>query len=154
MWFGTEEGINVFDGNNLTAIKTLRNIPPQNLEVRWICGDEKGNIYFQLGTSIVCIDFATQSNTVLVKKGVTTLCHHSGKIYYASRGSVYIYNIAKQSTHCMGQLTKDNIKVLHIDSRGTLWFGTHNGLFYFNKKTRRTTLSIKGAYVEYIYEDT
>lgn len=68
MWFGTEEGINVFDGNNLTAIKTLRNIPPQNLEVRWICGDEKGNIYFQLGTSIVCIDFATQSNTVLVKK--------------------------------------------------------------------------------------
>lgn len=154
MWFGTEEGINVFDGNNLTAIKTLRNIPPQNLEVRWICGDEKGNIYFQLGTSIVCIDFATQSNTVLVKKGVTTLCHHSGKIYYASRGSVYIYNIAKQSTHCMGQLTKDNIKVLHIDSRGTLWFGTHNGLFYFNKKTRRTTLSIKGAYVEAIFQDT
>lgn len=154
MWFGTEEGINVFDGNNLTAIKTLRNIPPRNLEVRWICGDEKGNIYFQLGNSIVCIDFATQSNTVLVKKGVTTLCHHSGKIYYASRGSVYIYNIAKQSTHCMGQLTKDHINVLHIDSRGTLWFGTHNGLFYFNKKTRRTTLSIKGAYVEYIYEDT
>lgn len=73
MWFGTEEGINVFDGNNLTAIKTLRNIPPRNLEVRWICGDEKGNIYFQLGTSIVCIDFATQSNTVLVKKR----CYHT-----------------------------------------------------------------------------
>jgi len=54
----------------------------------------------------------------------------------------------------MGQLTKDNIKVLHIDSRGTLWFGTHNGLFYFNKKTRRTTLSIKGAYVEAIFQDT
>lgn len=31
MWFGTEEGINVFDGNNLTAIKTLRNIPPPGI---------------------------------------------------------------------------------------------------------------------------
>ena len=34
MWFGTEEGINVFDGNNLTAIKTLRNIPPPRI-LKW-----------------------------------------------------------------------------------------------------------------------
>ena len=33
MWFGTEEGVNIFDGNTVTAIKKFRGMNPHNIEV-------------------------------------------------------------------------------------------------------------------------
>ena len=36
MWFGTEEGVNIFDGNSVTAIKKFRGMNPHNIEVRRI----------------------------------------------------------------------------------------------------------------------
>ena len=44
MWFGTEEGVNIFDGNTVTAIKKFRGMNPHNIEVRRICGDDNGNV--------------------------------------------------------------------------------------------------------------
>ena len=46
MWFGTEEGVNIFDGKTVTAIKKFRGMNPHNIEVRRICGDDNGNVYF------------------------------------------------------------------------------------------------------------
>ena len=59
MWFGTEEGLSVFDGVHVTAYKpTLANENgnefPVGNSIDFITGDNRGNIYFNSDNSLVC----------------------------------------------------------------------------------------------------
>ncbi len=154
MWFGTEEGVNIFDGNNMTAIKNFRGLKPHNIEVRRICGDSHGNIYFMLGRSVVAIDFLTQRNTVLVEDGVSALACYSDILYYARGTHIYSYRIADKKTSFIGTPSHTRPNYILVDHRGTMWVGTADGLFTMSQKTQLTTCRIKGAYVEYIYSDS
>ena len=98
MWFGTEEGVNIFDGNTVTAIKKFRGMNPHNIEVRRICGDDNGNVYFLLGRSVVAIDYLTQGSKVIVPDGVSALACHAGHLYYARKGHLCSYRIADKKT--------------------------------------------------------
>lgn len=120
MWFGTEEGVNIFDGNTVTAIKKFRGMNPHNIEVRRICGDDNGNVYFILGRSVVAIDYLTQGSKVIVHDGVSALACHAGHLYYACKGHLYSYRIADKTTKVIASTEGTRPNAIYIDRRGTL----------------------------------
>lgn len=128
MWFGTEEGINVFDGNSVTAIKKFRGMNPHNIEVRRICGDDDGNVYFILGRSLVAIEYQTQGSKVIVPDGVSALACHAGHLYYARAGHLYSYRIADRKTQVIATTGRNRPNAIYVDRRGTVWIAAVNGL--------------------------
>ena len=153
MWFGTEEGINIFDGNNVTAIKKFNGITSRDIEVRQICGDSRGNIYFMLGSSVVGVDFETQGYTAIAKDGVSALSCHGNTLYYARGNRLFARDTASRKTRRIGAPCRTQINAISVDSRGTLWAGATDGLYAIGSN-RRAERRIRGAYVEYIYEDS
>lgn len=156
MWFGTEEGVNIFDGNTVTAIKKFRGMNPHNLEVRRICGDDNGNVYFLLGRSVVAIDYLTQGSKVIVPDGVSALSCHAGHLYsyrIADR-KIYSYRIADRKTQVIATTGRNRPNAIYVDRRGTVWIAAVNGLYTLSMKTRRLTARLSGPYVEYIFQDS
>ena len=154
MWFGTEEGINIFDGNNVRAIKKFRGIIPRNLEVRQICGDRRGNIYFMLGHTLVSIDYERQGNTVIAADGVYAVHCHGNSLYYAVRNHVVAYDTETRTKRDLGALAASQLHAIMIDHEGRMWLGAQDGLYVAARGQRHSARKIAGAYVEYIYEDS
>ena len=137
MWFGTEEGVNIFDGNTVTAIKKFRGMNPHNIEVRRICGDDNGNVYFLLGRSVVAIDYLTQGSKVIVPDGVSALACHAGHLYYARKGHLCSYRIADKKTKVIASTVGTRPNAIYIDRRGYLWAADGSGLYKISVQSRR-----------------
>lgn len=137
MWFGTEEGVNIFDGNTVTAIKKFRGMNPHNIEVRRICGDDNGNVYFLLGRSVVAIDYLTQGSKVIVPDGVSALACHAGHLYYARKGHLCSYRIADKTTKVIASTVGTRPNAIYIDRRGYLWAADGSGLYKISVQSRR-----------------
>ena len=79
MWFGTEEGLSVFDGVHVTSHKpTLKNESGKETTVGnsidFITGDNQGNIYFNSDNSLVRYNLRSQQFTCLKQAWVFNKC--------------------------------------------------------------------------------
>ncbi len=109
MWFGTQDGLNKFDGYKFTV---LRQDPanPNSLNGNWVlslCEDRSGLIWIGLfNGGLNSFDPATDRFTS----------------YRAAAGDPR-------------SLSHDLVRTIYEDSRGTLWVGTDGGLNRFNRTT-------------------
>lgn len=144
MWFGTNQGLNRFDGYKFTA---YRNNPDDNRSlmsdlVRAIFEDKKGNLW--IGTEIGGLHLynretdnfiryrnggSLSSNSIFAfaednmgnlwigtENGLDKIDHASGKI------TIYLHN-----EHNSNSLCNNLIRALHVDKKGKLWIGTFSG---------------------------
>ena len=113
MWFGTQDGLNKYDGFKFTIYKHIKNNPrslPANL-VNSINEDANGNIW--VGTRLGGLskfDRATDSFTT------------------------YIHNEKNNKS-----ISDNNINVIYKDRAANIWVGTSNGLNLYNSNTKSFT---------------
>ena len=155
MWFGTEEGLNVYDGNNVVAIKSFKGITaPGSLNIPQITGDPDGNIYFMLGTSVVCCAYNTQAYTTLVSSGATAIAYHNGSLLYAQKGTLYSYDTHTKHTKKIRTLPSSRINAIIADRRQQLWIGTTDGLYTMPHGGATVRHAISQGNIEYLYCDS
>ncbi|HEX2532836.1 MAG TPA: two-component regulator propeller domain-containing protein [Chitinophagaceae bacterium] len=183
MWFGTEDGLNRYDGYTFTI---YRHKPKDNTSLRRshilsLHEDSKGNIWvgtFNGGLSMYdrqrdrFINYPPDPNNPekLSNKGVTSILEdRSGNLWV---GTYYNLNRLDRKTGKFSRilarpedpagLSNDGITCLFEDSRGTIWVGTQNGLNIMNgdKNTFRRFLSseadpssLSSNYITTVYED-
>jgi signal transduction histidine kinase/ligand-binding sensor domain-containing protein/DNA-binding response OmpR family regulator len=158
LWFGTEDGLDRFDGINLTVYRHK----PEDAhslaanEVLALHEDEAGNLW--IGTSggglsrydrqrNLFINYPTSGPNALdnkVVRGITS--DKQGNIWIVHFAGV---NILDPKTGKMQRLAlpadqKNNTSpiegmTIFRDSRYRIWVGTNRGLFYFNAPTRSFT---------------
>lgn len=111
MWFGTQDGLNRYDGNGITVFKT-NPLDSNSLATNFINAlyeDEAGVLW--IGTD----------------GGLSTLNLYSGK---------FVNYLHVNSLHP----DKNNIRTIFEDKDGTIWIGTdYNSLCKFNKQTHKFT---------------
>ncbi|MDB5286069.1 MAG: hypothetical protein JWR05_1018 [Mucilaginibacter sp.] len=109
MWFGTQDGLNRYDGYKFTIYKHLfknsRSLPANYVQA--ICEDKEGNIW--IGTRLGGLS----------------------KYNRANESFINYRNDPKKS----GTISNNIITCLYNDSKGDLWVGTEDGLNLLNKKT-------------------
>ena len=154
MWFGTEDGLNKYDGyrftiyrNNLSdkssvagnSISALYEDKAGNL---WI--GSKGGLsrYNRLSNTFINYYANPTDNSTLTNSSINAICEgQNGNIWIGTYINLNLLNPkTNKITHYIadskpGSLSNTRVTNILKDSMGRLWVGTNNGLNLFNPKT-------------------
>jgi ligand-binding sensor domain-containing protein/signal transduction histidine kinase/DNA-binding response OmpR family regulator len=178
MWFGTQDGLNKYDGYKF---KVYRNNPADkksipNNNIRCMLEDHAGNLWVgTVGGGLALYDRNTDSFIAVGSAGGNDekIGARIIKAIYEDRqhnlwvGTVSGFNIYNPATkkltpHSFNYTQIDNINSIYEDSRNNLWIGTLFGLNRWNKRTNtfkhfgadaNTKGSLSANNTNTIYED-
>ena len=161
MWFGTQDGLNKYDGYTFVKYKyDLSNLNslPDNY-IRTICEDKEGLLWIGTESSGFCKFDPTMETFTHFKhepENPNSLSHNSIRVIYEGEsGIVWIgtggggldrfdpatnaFTHYKHDPNNTNSLSNNLIRSIHKDKAGNLWIGTLNGLNKFNEKNEKWT---------------
>ena len=159
MWFGTEEGINIYDGVQTKVYKPSefhrQNTNPIGNQTHFIAGDKDGNVFFDSDNSLIRYDIRTQKFSCLRKSNVYAVASIKGTIWVGIADSIFTWNPDKNEFDFVTKLESRNqhATCFQEDSGGRHWIGTTDGLFRMNDD-KSLTCMIMGEDIYGLYEDS
>lgn len=139
MWFGTQEGINMYDGEQITYVKgMITNVQGDSLwignYVPFIIHDEDGNIFFIADNNLFGYDIRTSVYKQYTSGNVTTaLAAHRNEIWYTCSDSLFTYDRQQACSRFKLKLPSHTINTLTI-SESTIYVGMADGLCVIPQK--------------------
>jgi signal transduction histidine kinase/ligand-binding sensor domain-containing protein/CheY-like chemotaxis protein/AraC-like DNA-binding protein len=147
MWFGTEDGLNKFDGLNFTVYRH-RETDSSSIgrgAVMAIVEDKSGNLW--VGTTITLSVYDRSLNNFINYDfshlgWIRSLCtDHLGNIWVGTYTGLYYFNTKTKKINAYRvdsandkKLNSDMILCVFEDSKRNIWVGTKVGLHLFNPK--------------------
>jgi ligand-binding sensor domain-containing protein/signal transduction histidine kinase/DNA-binding NarL/FixJ family response regulator len=157
MWFGTRDGLNRFDGYQMTVYRyhSKDSTTISDNYIRYIHNDREGNLW--VGTINGLNRFVPDKNNFIRYKNnpahsKSLSNNHITSIYEDRSGNLWIgtfgggLNIYKKIEKTFSHfrhdpinsngLSDDRVNCIYEDKAGNLWIGTEKGLNLFNRKTQ------------------
>ena len=135
MWFGTREGINIYDGNKIRSFKPdiLQKQKPTSRflvgnEVNQITGDAQGDVFIRTEKSLIKYDIRKETFNLIRSNGVGALTTSEGEIWYTAYDSLFRRTPDTNREIFVHKLKLRDIYCLLIDDR-KIWIGTQRGLY-------------------------
>jgi signal transduction histidine kinase/ligand-binding sensor domain-containing protein/DNA-binding response OmpR family regulator len=133
MWFGTMEGISIYDGEkirNLESFEAKGGEPAVGNENHSITGDYNGNIYFISDHALMRFNCRSQKFDK-IREPVSALAFLNNEIWTANEDSVCIWDEKTGKFRFRACLNNKNLSITQIfmDSQNRLWLGTNRGLY-------------------------
>ena len=149
MWFGTDDGLNRYDGYNFVIYKhNPRNSNTlSNSSISSICEDTKGNLW--IGTS-EGLNLYDRKNDLFIhpsnwpKQAILSIAEdENGNLWIGTGEGLYYYNTKNDSFIVYGtdkikdhgKISNGRIQSILIDHNKNVWIGTFNGLNLFDKES-------------------
>ena len=156
MWFGTREGLNIYNGS---STKTLhpRGDSPNSLSgnlIKAIEGDSKGNVFIHTQNGIDEYDIRTGALHPRVKMQVNAMCIANDTIYYAKKNGVF--RVEDGTVQLVGELDIDTeITALRPASGNRLVVGTiASGVYSMKLSGNSTQILTPNSRVASLFEDS
>lgn len=147
MWFGTEEGLNMYDGQRIKVFKPRYKIDAHSMEGEYgvlgnnnypIVEDSLGNIFFCSDESLIQFNLTQQTFDKIRVGNVRTVTSYNGEVWFAARDS--IFKLSDNKPHFVYRMPVSNkINCLHIGAN-ELWIGTNAGAHRVNGSGKYSTL--------------
>lgn len=148
MWFGTEDGLNKFDGINFTVYQHHETDSTSigKGTVMTLQEDKDGNLWVGSNTTLSLYNRSLNNftNFNFAKYGwIRTLCtDHLGNMWVGTYTGLYYFNPKTQKVTAYradssrkDKLKSDVILCVFEDSKNGVWIGTNDGLHLLNKKS-------------------
>jgi signal transduction histidine kinase/ligand-binding sensor domain-containing protein/AraC-like DNA-binding protein len=150
MWFGTDDGLNKFDGVNFTLYKHK---PDDSTSIgangiAGICEDHEGNLWF--GTDGILSRYDWKKNAFINYKftrfgSIRSLCtDHLGNVWVGGYDGLFMFNPRTGNLKHYGndpsgkkesKLVSNTVISAFEDSRKRLWIGTNAGLHLYMRNS-------------------
>lgn len=134
MWFGTREGINLFNKDKMTVYKGWvqqeNSSGPRLLignEVEFITGAANGDVFLTVDNTLLKFDIRKESFRS-IRRNISALTSHRGEIWIAAHDSIFRYNPQSEQLEFRLKTGLVDINYILIDG-ATLRIGTKNGLY-------------------------
>ena len=134
MWFGTQEGINMYDGEQITYVKG--EITGEGGESLWIGNyvsfvvhDAQGNVYFIADGNLFGYDIRSATYKQYTTDNSTTALAACGdEIWYTRTDSLFAYDSRRAQTRFMLKLPPRTINTLTV-GKEHIYIGLTDGMF-------------------------
>lgn len=157
MWFGTREGLNIYNGNRMKVLQ------PESREkhslsgnlIKNIDGDKMGNVYIHTQNGIDHYDLKTGFISQIIKIQVNAMIYEQDCLWYALQNRVYKYN-REGSPQLVADIgMEDMITSILPASNGHLYIGTvASGIYRVDRKANSTQILDDCGRISHLYEDT
>lgn len=137
MWFGTEEGLNMYDGENITYFKGYvdngvgKKLWIGNL-ISALATDSKGNVWFISNNNLYKYDirscFFTQITTGEKTFGLT---FSENAVWFVNNGRLYKMTDEKLSPGTFGKMPRELLNSLLLND-GKIYVGARSGLYIYS----------------------
>jgi signal transduction histidine kinase/ligand-binding sensor domain-containing protein len=142
MWFGTDDGLNRFDGSNIKTYRPLNNYQLEmgNAVIYSILGLDDGNLWLCTEIGLFLFDQnkkTISADTILPPHPVLSATYDKeGNKWLGTNRGLFKINSESQRQNFNAlntkNLTDNYINTLQTDSKGFIWIGTKHGLTFFN----------------------
>jgi signal transduction histidine kinase/ligand-binding sensor domain-containing protein/DNA-binding response OmpR family regulator len=160
MWFGTQDGLNKYDGYSITVYKHIPEDKTSigNSDVLRLLEDKDKHLWIVTNSSVDL--YERDKDTFLPCKGVPKFIDH---VYEDSKQNIYvaaidrIYLLDKEAREFkLWKSIPDSTRIssMHIDKEQNLWVAAFSGeLYLYDKAGHKFNREIKFDEINEIYED-
>lgn len=162
MWFGTREGVNLFDGSVMRSYKGWIQDPVTGNdlwignEVQSIVSDSVGNMFIHIDEDIIKYDLlADRFSRFTNSDDVSALTSFEGKVAYISGDSLYLKDASGDDVSFQFMIPDtERVKSLGMTA-GEFLVSTERGLLAYDRKSHelRKILDGKAVYATYQSQD-
>jgi len=160
MWFGTQDGLNRYDGKHLTVFRgnVYDTAALTNGYIQALYEDKSGtlwvgthggglNVYNRLTNKFSASSWEIKAVQALGGTDVLCMTEDSNEVFWVgtSTGLFGVHRPSKSTRHFQAEPTNPSglhhsvIRCLCVDNAGTLWIGTEQGLHTYTAQTGRIT---------------
>lgn len=160
MWFGTEEGLNMYDGQRIKVFKPRYKIDAYSIEGNYgllgnnnypITEDKNGDLFFCSDAALIKFNLARQEFSAIRKKEISTVTSCKGEIWFVAKDS--IFKIQKDSIQFVSRINNlKQVNCIHI-RENSIWLGADTGLYVSDSTSASFTL-FSGSTIQSIFEDS
>lgn len=142
MWFGTEEGLCVYNGNQVISYKPSDLTKKQNdanTDLLGnsnfpITGDSNGNLFFVSDGKLLKFDLRSEQFETLISSniGVGAVTFSDNRIWIGRGDSVMIWDYEGKKAQQILTIKNARIQQILVDHKKDIWIGTLNGLYRYS----------------------
>lgn len=180
MWFGTDDGLNKYDGINFEVYKykgedensisgnIIVAIIEDNDGYIWVGSNDEGvNIIDRSNDKVYRLDKEGELNSLLTSTDITVINGYDNKIFIGTNNGINI--IDKDKKEIIKYLESDSsfdsdkskIREIYIDKDKLVWIGTRDGLYTMDENYKFSNLNdifkdnnINDRVISSVYEDS
>lgn len=159
VWIGTRDGLNRYDGNEVTVYRKEKENPDALFgnNIRSVCGDKKGHLFMRCNAGLVSFDLKTEKFTTIREKDISCSSYGKENLWFCSSDTIYSYlpNASNKSyktillpdkTALANVILETNDKLLYVAT-------SSHGLILYDKN-RKIAAHWNIDNVVYLYEDS
>ena len=159
MWFGTLEGVNIFDGEKLIPYKgwvqSADSLIWLGNEITNIVSDKNGDVYFMSDYNLMRYDLKTEKFFRLSNdehtQGVTTF---DGQVWFMKNDSIFSINSDTHDKSFYMHVNEElNVHDLLVTDEN-IFIAHHEGLYVINTQSHQTRTILEGIQVHYLFESS
>lgn len=148
IWIGTQNGVNVYNGDNIKIHQYEKN-NPNSLHyngVTQITGNKNGIIYCMTSKGVSAYDIHKETFTTLIRQNVLSIYYYD-RLYIAIKNGIYQYNGTDFEPYYNLPDSTALISQIYI-TNDSIIIGTYNqGLYILDAMKKRPTYSGNPEYV-------
>lgn len=134
IWFGTTEGISVYDGDRLTPYKPHQNSYADSLfpgeVVKKVIAASEYDLFFMTNKALVKHNIRKETfSTIWEKNRIHSIYSHQGIVWIVVSHELYQWNDQTQQLTLQTRLPFETAKEFIIDRKNRKWFASPEGIF-------------------------
>ncbi|WP_163174454.1 two-component regulator propeller domain-containing protein [Bacteroides sp. 51] len=154
IWFGTRDGLNKYDGNEVKTFKQIYGdaTTTNSTIIKTIVGDGNGYLYFQTPMAVIRFDIKKETFNTLLDEGNGALAIGKNGIWIGVKSKLYLYNSRNEELKLVHTIKDASFNSIFESSDQVCLLGTNSGLYTLDANN---TLSkfIPASIVNAVYED-